>query len=399
MGCVAVPLAELLAAQEPANARRARAAHPKGMEPGVRYEAGEPAEVTVRLPQIPENEQAWRAQITAVTGMDIPEHRQVILTDVRYWGDRHEPYVYCRFRITDRPDDRPDLDAVALLKRLRPRRPVKTAAFTGDTTLCASWNDWQVGKLEGGGTPALAERLDGAYDGVRDRARELRRIGRDLGHLVILGGGDMVEGCQIFPNQQFEIDTDRRGQIRNTVILILDGLDRLAPLFERVTLLVVPGNHGENRIRGHRVNRHDNDDCGVFEHAAQAAARDPRLDHVEFVIAQDEPAKTLDVHGHILATTHGQVFGRGAGSIEQRVWRWYSQQAAGRHPAGDADLLVTHHFHHYAAADWGSCLWVQTPAMDGGSAWLTDRTGHAAGPGMLTWVMSPEHRYVDHQIL
>lgn len=394
-----MPLAELLAAPAPPDARRARGNHPKGMEPGVRYEAGEPAEVTVQLVAIPPNEQAWREQISKVTGLVVPEHRQVVLTDVRYWGDPEDPYVYCRFRIVDRPKDRPDLDAVALLKRLRPRRPVKTATYTGDTTLCVSWNDWQVGKLAGGGTPALAERLDQAYDGVRVRARELRRIGRDLGHLVVLGGGDMIEGCAIFPNQVFEIDSDRRAQIRNAVTLGLDGLDRLAPLFERVTVLVVGGNHGENRIRGERTNRHDNDDNAVFEHMARAAARDPRLNHVEFVIAQSEPAKTLDVHGHILATTHGHVFGRGTGSIEQRAWRWYSQQAAGRQPAGDADVLVTHHFHHYAASDWGACLWVQTPAMDGGSDWLTDRTGQSGHPGMLTWVMSPEHRYTDHQIL
>jgi hypothetical protein len=210
----------------------------------------------------------------------------------------------------------------------------------------------------------------------------------------------MIEGCAIFPNQAHEIDTDRRGQIRACTTFILDGVDRLAPLFARVTVLVVGGNHGENRIGGKRTTRHDNDDCAVFEHAATAAARDRRLQHVNFVIAQDEPAKTLDVHGHILATTHGQVYGRGAGgSVEQKALRWYSGQAAGHQPVGDANLLVTHHFHHHALRDWGACLWVQTPAMDGGSPFFTDYSGQASQPGMLSWVMSPEHRYVDPQIL
>ena len=77
---------------------------------------------------------------------------------------------------------------------------------------------------------------------VDQRARELRRIGRDLGHLLILGGGDIVEGCTIYPNQAYEIDGDRRAQVRAAVTFVLDGLDRLAPLFSGVTVLVVGGN-------------------------------------------------------------------------------------------------------------------------------------------------------------
>lgn len=392
-------LPERIAAIDAPDARRTRAGHAKGYEPDVRFEAGEAAEVAISLPQIPENEQRWREEIKRVTTLSIPDHRKVELAQVRYWGEPGHENVYCRFVITNRPEDNPDVDAVALLRALRPRKQVKTT-FVGDTSLVISWNDWQTGKLAGGGTPALAERLDAAYDGVARRAKELRKIGRDLGQLVIIGGGDIIEGCTIYPNQSYEIDTDRRGQIRNAVALGLDGLDRLAPQFERVVLLVVGGNHGEHRIDGHRTTRHDNDDCGVFEHMATAAARDSRLAHVDFVIAQSEPAKTLDVNGWVLGTTHGQVFGKnGAGSVEQRAWRWFSQQAAGRQPVGDADILVTHHFHHLACRDWGSCLWVQTPAMDGGSPFFTDFSGQASDPGMLTWVMSPEKRFVDAQIL
>lgn len=366
----------------------------------MRYEAGAPAEVTVQLDAIPEDEQQWRAAILERTGLEIPENRQVQLTQVRYWNTSPDfECHYCRFVIVDRPDARPDVDAVALLKQLRPRKQVRTA-FTGDTTLAMTWCDWQTGKLAGGGTPALAERLDAAFDGALVRARELRKIGRDLGHCLIIGAGDMIEGCNIFPNQAHEVDTDRRGQIRNTVALGLEGLDRIAPLFDRVTVLVVGGNHGENRLNGARTTRHDNDDIAVFEHMAVAADRDPRLAHVNFLIAQDEQAKTVDVNGWIVGATHGHVFGKTAnGSVEQKAWTWFRNQAAGRQPVGDADLLLTAHYHHYAARDWGACLWVQSPAMDGGSPFFTDFSGQASEPGMLTWVMSPEKRFVDAQVL
>lgn len=390
-------LADSLAQPPEPDARRTRSTHPKGFEPGVVYDAGEMSEVTVQLSEIPPDEKRWREEIQRVTGLTMPEDRRVLLSQVRYWGDPKSPFVYCRFVLEDRPTDSP-VDAVSLLRALRPRPRVQTA-FTGDTTLVTSWNDWQSGKSAGGGTPALAERLDAAFDAVAQRAKELRKIGRDLGHLVILGGGDIVEGCDIYPNQAYEIDADRRSQVNNAVTFALEGLDRLAPMFSRCTVLVVGGNHGENRRNGVRVNRSDNDDCAVFEHAARAASRDKRLDHVRFVIAQDEPAKALDVHGWILGTTHGHVFGKGSGSSEARALRWFQGQAAGRQPAGDCDVLVSHHWHHFAVRDWGAALWVQTPAMDGGSPFFTDFSGQSAAPGMLTFVMSPEKRFADPQIV
>lgn len=373
------------------------ARRPRQYEPSVEYQAGEMSQVSISLREVPEDEAKWREEIQRVTGLSVPEHRKVELAQVRYWGNPQEPNVYCRFLISDREDAAPAVDAVQILNDLSRSNARKT--YTGSSTFCVSWNDWQVAKMEGGGTPALAARLDSAFDACVERARELRRIGRDLGSLVILGGGDIIEGCQIFPNQSYEIDSDRRTQIRNAVTFVLGGLDRLAPLFADVRVLVVGGNHGENRINGKRTTRHDNDDCAVFEHAALAAGRDDRLQHVKFYIAQDEPAKTLEVNGWILGTTHGHVFGRGGGHVAQKAHKWYSGQAAGRFPVGDADLLVTHHYHHYAAQDWGACRWVQTPAMDGGSPHFSDGTGFAAGPGMLTWVMTDESRWSDAQVV
>lgn len=390
-----MPLSDSLSTPPAPDARRKRDDH----SPEVWFDGRQPVAAAIPLRRVPE-EAKWREEIERITGIKVPDEREVVLEGVRYWGNPDDLNVYCRFKIQDRPGSPSDVDAVALLKDLRDNRRRPKAAHTGETTLVASWNDWQTGKAAGGGTAALAERLDGAYDGVAQRARELKKIGRDLGHLVIIGGGDMVEGCAIFPNQAHEIDADRRTQIRNTTAFILDGIDRLAPLFSRVTLLVVGGNHGENRIGGQRTTRHDNDDAAVFEHAALAVSRDTRLSHVNFVIAQDEPAKTLDVHGWVLATTHGHVYGKNlSGAVEQKAWKWYAGQAAGHQPAGDAHVLVSHHYHHFAARDWGACQWVQTPAMDGGSPFFTDFSGQSAKPGMLTFVMTPEHRFVDAQVL
>lgn len=399
------------AADRQLDARRQRGKHPQGFEPGVKFDpAARPTEVT--LPEVPKSDvhRDWQASIEDFLGQPLEAGARLRLTDAKFdpvaWtrtgqGDDATTRAVWRpkFVITyDSPVD-VSFDPVATLRALRSNRKTPTPLYDGGTTHGLSWNDWQGGKAEGGGTPALFERFDAQIEAAKARAKELRRLGRDLGHLVILGGGDIVEGCAIYKNQSYNLDRDRRSQVNAMTTLVLDGLDRLAPLYERVTVLVVGGNHGENRIEGNRTTRADNDDCLVFENAARATERDPRLQHVSFVIAQDEPAKTLDVHGWILATTHGQAFGKGAGTPEVKAHNWFRGQAAGHLPAGDAHLLISHHFHHYAVRDWGACQWVQTPANDGGSPQHSDVTGETSLPGMLSWVMTPQRRYVDEAIL
>jgi hypothetical protein len=384
------------------DARRERRAHPKGFEPGWKFDpdSRELSEVSLVVTDVPENEAAWRKRIKEVTTFDIPEHREVILTDTRMWGNPEAPNIYLKWIIRDRPDPVGAVDAVAILRSLRKNRRRATPIYNGGATLNASWNDWQAHKNEGGGIEGLLDRFHSKLDATEERARELRTINRDLGELLIIGGGDMIEGCSIFPNQMHETGGDLRQQRRDVTAMILEGLDRLAPHFSRVTCLVVGGNHGENRVNGHRVNRHDNSDCEVFENAAVGAARDPRLSHVNFVIAKSEPAKTVDVHGWIVGTTHGHVYGKGVGvNAEVKARNWWRNQAAGRQPIGDADLFITHHFHHWQLRDWGSCLWVQTPALDGGSPFFTDFSGEYAKAGMLTWVTHPGSRFTDGVIL
>ena len=397
-------LAGRVAPPSMADARRARPTHPKGFEPGVRFSVDSGLPETATISSTTEIDAAdHRARIEEQTGLTIPANLDVRLErlTLQNGAEGVERWWY-KYLFVPRADvvALDAYDHVATLKALRKDRTPKAPKFTGESTFVLSFNDWQAGKSTGGGTPELLRRFSAQVDAAAARATELRRIGRDLGRLVILGGGDMVEGCVIYPNQAFELDLDgRRRQINVVTDMVLDALDRLAPLFAEVTVLAVGGNHGENRIAGNRTSRHDNDDCLVFENAARATERDPRLQHVNFVIAQDEPAKTLDVNGWVIGTTHGQAFGKGAGRPEQKAHNWYKGQAGGRFPAGDCDVLVSHHYHHYSLRDWGACLWVQTPANDGGSPQHTDLTGECAESGMLSFVVTPGCRYQDAQIL
>lgn len=366
---------------------------------------------TITTPDILEHladESQWREQVEKM-GIAVPEGWTVRLTEMR-----HDPAAWhrdtpsspavtrpvWRYRFRVEPSRLADtIDVVGLIKGLRPRRDAVKPKWQGEATLCASWNDLQAGKNEGGGSEALTERFLTAVDGVRRRATFLRKAGYDIGHLLVIGGGDIVDGCSIFPHQEYHIDLSRNAQINLATGLILEGLDVLAPEFAAVDALVTYGNHGENRIDGRLTRPDDNDDLLVFQNAARVAERDARLAHVTFRISHDHPTASMDLGRWRVTTTHGHVFGKGRGPVEKRVWDYFSTLAASGHPAGQADLMVTHHFHHHASRDFGRMLWVQTPAMDGGSKHFTDYTNQYSEPGMLTWVTSETHRYTVPEVL
>lgn len=399
---------------------RTRFTHPKGWEPGVKYDpltqlptefitppieqiVGEnweqalpqgyvlPAGYVLRLAEAKYDPAAWHRDAEFVDDEKHPGGRTKAPAVTRpVW----------RYRFVVVPaivDPLGGEDAVAILNRLK-RSPKPRTKFTGDAAFVVNLNDWQMGKDAGGGTPATLERLDAYFDLAVDRAKDLGK--RSLGELVVLGGGDMIEGCAIYPNQSYQIDLDRRAQANHATTLIVDFLDRLAPMFDRVRVLAVGGNHGEHRIDGKRVNRRDNDDCKVFEDAARELSRDPKLQHVSFTIAQAQPALTIDIQGHITALTHGHVYGKGKGGEPTlKAYEWYKNQAAAHAPVGDATLLVGNHFHHDLVKNFGILLFVQNPAADGGSPEFADYSGTDCAPGMATWAMTATRRFTDYEVL
>lgn len=401
---------------------RTRFAHPKGWEPGMSFDpdSGLPTELTT--PAVPKIVGDDYASILDTMQVELPDGYELRLIAASFdpvaWT-RDEQFVThpdpdmsgklikapavtrpaWRYRFAVVPSEqRIALDALALLGRLK-RTPKARTKFTGDASFVTSVNDWQVGKTASGlGTDHLIERLDRFFDGVMDRANDLGK--RNLGEVVVLAGGDLVEGCFIYPNQSHSIDRNRRQQMNTATELFVDYLDRITSVFERVRVVAVPGNHGENRFEGKRIDRHDNDDVKVIEDAARTVSRDPRMQGVTFMIAQDQPALTVDIQGHITALTHGHVYGKAKGvTPDQKAYEWYKNMAAGHHPVGDATVLVGNHFHHDIVKNFGSLLMIQTPAADNGSPEFADYSGTDCPAGMTTWVTTTAEKFRDYHVI
>ena len=159
----------------------------------------------------------------------------------------------------------------------------------------------------------------------------------------------------------------------------MNWVKSFAPLTESLVVPVVPGNHDEP----HRILITDPVDSWQIEIASavqDACAENPALAHVEFRYpSRDDSTLAIDIAG-----THvGFVHGHQARDLQS----WWQGQATGKTPVGAADVLISAHFHHFRAQQVGPRLWLQIPAMDGGSAWFKNSKGLDSPTGIVSLVV------------
>jgi hypothetical protein len=274
-----------------------------------------------------------------------------------------------------------------LVKHIRSRRKkIKPFVHDGNDAFAMFWSDWQIGKAEGGdGTEQTIERVLKSFDMAGDRIKQLRKIGRHMPELLIAGLGDIGEGtCGFYPGQQFLIDRTRREQGKISRELITQGLDYLTPMFDKTTVAVVGGNHGENRSGdGKRITSDgDNDDCAVFEAVQEAFDRAGHT-NITWNIMQDELSMAVQAGGVPIGLTHGHLFMKGS-TAQQKAYEWWKGQDFGFQAVRGTQVLVSSHFHFGSLVEHGSRTHIQVPAMDPGSKWFRDISGLSTPPGAMT---------------
>jgi hypothetical protein len=161
----------------------------------------------------------------------------------------------------------------------------------------------------------------------------------------------------------------------------------------------VAGNHGEHRKDGKAfTGPGDNDDVAVVEQVAEIMQANPdAFGHVGWHIPDDRLEVCLDVAGWRVGFHHGHIAGSGASpQIKQR--NWWRDHSFQQSLIGDADLLVTGHYHHLSVVDHGPRVHFQTPAMDGGSRWWEDKGGGRSATGTLTFMVG-EHGWDRLRVL
>lgn len=363
--------------------------HPKGFEPGVKYEAGEPAEVALNLTEIPEDEAAWREQIKRVTSLDLPDHRKVELSQVRYWGDPSAPYIYCRFVITDRSaadGDAPDFASLIQLARASRRKP-KTPDERPHRSVVVGYADPQTGKVASrGGTPELLERVQASLGLLEEYCDEMKA---DAAYL--LDAGDAIEGFENTPGQLFTNDLSLPRQVEVASDILFEFTDLLARKHNSVVVAGIGSNHCRWRA-GKGALGLPGDDWGIHMHRqlAKALARNKTYDHVSVTWPGDhEETLSLDISGTIVGLAHGHQVNR-----PEQIPTWWAKQTHGGQPIAHAELLITGHFHSFRTEATGrdpfkdrEKRWFQCPTLDNGSDYYRMTAGADSDPGLLVFTI------------
>lgn len=282
--------------------------------------------------------------------------------------------------------DRVDVEEVVRnISKWRPRT-TKTKR-TCEGTFVVPVGDTQLGKPDGGGTPATIERFLSETELTLRRLRKSLGKGRVAETVVLPWLGDCIEGIvsQSGANNM-TLDLTPTQQVRVYRRLIWAQVEQFAHVAERLVIPVVPGNHDEPmRIAGKQPTPAD--DSWAIEGAAavqDGIEANPELaDRVEFRFpGHDEMTITLNVDGTRIGMCHGHQFGSGVDG-----WRkWWNDQSGGRTPIGQADILLAAHRHHLLIQDHGDGrLLIQTPALDGGSQWFKARHGDDSPSRMVSF--------------
>ncbi len=250
------------------------------------------------------------------------------------------------------------------IKKWRPPRGAKPA--TGELTALYAVGDTQWGKDAGDGTEGTVRRVRNALSEALARQQEIKK--RGVGPIAIPQMGDCIEGVVSQGGKiAGRLDLDLTSQIRVGRRVLLEWVKAFAPLTNELIIPVVPGNHDES----HRQLITDPMDSFQVEIVAQVldiCKENPDLQHVT--------ARYPDRDNSTLAVNHsGMLVGYAHGHQVRDAQKWWQGQALGDTPVGQAELLITAHYHHYAVKQLNHRLWVQTPALDGGSFWFQDRTG------------------------
>jgi len=327
---------------------------------------------------------AWDDVIRLHTPFDPETHMVVPPVKFKTWTmvGADEPLYWYALTIVERTSSARLADLKELEKAIRKRKPRPRQASMTGTHLHINLADWQAGKGDGGGIETLGQRVENLGAEVESRWKELKRLKVDPAVLHVNGLGDLVENCRgFYTGQFFQIDSNLRTQrrfVRRAIFELLDRWGRFAP---EVHVHCVGGNHGENRGNdGADTDPADNYDVAVFEDCADIMAGNPeRFHNYKWQIPEQDLTLTYAHDNLIIGLAHGHQ-----ASGKDQI-KWWAGQMKGRRPIGDADILLTGHYHHTVINQEGPRTWMQSPSLDGGSAYFTEKSGLESPPGTLTF--------------
>ncbi len=209
----------------------------------------------------------------------------------------------------------------------------------------ALWHltDWQGAKRTTSyNEVVMAERVLRFCDKA-ELITDIQRADHPVRDVVIVFGGDMVEGLFNFPTQPFEISMTLFDQYVTVSQLLVQVVQRALAIYDHVKVVAEWGNHGRLGSKRDAVPRADNLDRMCYHLARRLLENEPRLTWEDC----PEDVQRLDIGEYKALAIHGDEIGRNGfaslNTILQHVNRWRS----GAYPWEFRDVYVAHYHVHY----------------------------------------------------
>lgn len=281
------------------------------------------------------------------------------------------------------------LDLDELVDAINRHEQVNNIKTDGEYGFIIAIGDMQFGKIDGDGVEGTLNRVIAFLDKAI-ALLELYRERFDIEHVHLAWLGDHGEGflsqggANVWRTQLTQTEQERL--IRR---VMLYAVTRLAPLCSKLTVVAVPGNHGETtRFAGKGVTRyddsHDTEALIAVKDAIDLVTQTGRDDysHVEFFVPEtDELTVVVEVCGTVVGHAHGHKWRPG------KHFEWWKGQSFNRESRlGQCDLLLAGHLHHEMIDSDGDRLFIQAPAMESESTWWRHSKGTTGNPGLIVAV-------------
>jgi len=235
----------------------------------------------------------------------------------------------------------------AVLAYSAPKMPAKRARSKKRGAEVALWHltDWQGAKKTSTyNSDVMRDRVMRFVDKAVNLA-EIQRADHPVDDLVIMLGGDMIEGLFNFPTQPYEIDATLFGQYVTVSKLLTEVVTAALADFSTVRVIAEWGNHGRLGSKRDAVPRSDNADRMTYELARSIVGTDPRVTWEDC----PEDIQRVEIGNYRALLIHGDEVGRNGfaspATIVQHANRWRS----GAYPWEFRDVFIGHYHTH---AEW-----------------------------------------------
>lgn len=148
---------------------------------------------------------------------------------------------------------------------LAAKKPPKDSRVKPEEIALWHATDWQLAKVSESYDSAICEKRVKQYVTKAQDQTDIMRADHPIRHGVVLFTGDMLEGCKIFPGQEWEVDATLFQQVFHVSELMAHVISEALETFETIDVVAEYGNHGRIGKPSDGFKRSDNFDRIAYE--------------------------------------------------------------------------------------------------------------------------------------